>query len=326
MRRFEVCGTGNAILDILVRVDEGLFSSLQLEKATMRLVSEDEQSKLLAGLKGRTLTQVSGGSVANSIIASAQLGARTALVCRLGDDDMGGFYRKECESLTVHLPNPLTPGRNTGTCVSMITPDAERTMRTCLAVSASLNEGDIPPEVIADSDWVFIEGYLLANGPVVQDAVRKVLEYAKSYGTKVAFTVSESWVVSSFQDAVSEVLSGSDLVFCNAAEACSLAECRTEDDAFDILADRFPGVALTAGARGAFVSWGGTRGFVEAFPCRPVDLTGAGDMFAGALLYGIAREMPLLDAARKACFLAGQVISRIGARLDNTKVLWDGCG
>ena len=261
--------------------------------------------------------------MANSILDAAQLGARTALIGRLGADAHGKFYQDECAGLGVKLANPLVDSRSTATCLSIITPDAERTMRTCLAVSAELSPADISRRAIEDSEWLLIEGYVLANGDGPREAVRSALKVARDAGTKVAFTVSESWVVTSFADAVNEVVSQSDMVFCNASEACALSGASTEDEAFEALSRKLPGVAITAGGRGAFVSWGGSKGFVEAFPCVPVDLTGAGDMFAGALLYGLVSGAPLLDTARRACFLCREVITQIGARLDaDLQALW----
>lgn len=326
MKQFDVCGVGNALLDILVKVEDEVFETLDLEKATMRLVEEEEQKKLLKRLGNVSSKQVSGGSVANSIIAAAQLGAKAALLCRLGEDIYGNAYSKDCASLNVMLPNRLKPGLNSGTCLSIITPDAERTMRTCLGASSTLGPEDVSKAVIQASKWFFIEGYLLANGDATREAIRSSISYAKEAGTRIAFTVSESWVVSSFPEMVEEILGNADLVFCNASEACSLTNKETEDEAFETLSLQMPGVAVTAGGRGAFASWNGTKGFVESFPCAPVDLTGAGDIFAGTFLYGIARDFPVLETARRACYLASEVISHVGARLQtDAKVLWERC-
>ncbi len=326
MMQFDVAGVGNALLDILVRIDEEVFKTLDLEKATMRLVDEEEQKSLLKRLGNVPSKQVSGGSVANSIVAAAQLGAKTAILCRLGEDVYGTAYSKDCAGLAVMLPNKLNPGLNSGTCLSVITPDAERTMRTCLGASATLGPDDISSAVIQGSKWFFIEGYLLANGDATREAIRNSISVAKEGGTRIAFTLSESWVVSSFPEMVREILSDADLVFCNASEACSLTGRESEDEAFEALSRQLPGVAVTAGGRGAFASWDGTKGFVQSFPCTPVDLTGAGDIFAGAFLYGIAGNFPVLDVARRACYLASEVISHVGARLQtDPRVLWKRC-
>jgi len=326
MSRLEVCGFGNAILDILVKVDDALFDALGLEKGTMRLVGEAEQRSLLEACSKFSSQKVSGGSVANSIIACAQLGARAGLMGRMGDDENGRFYKAECESLGIEMPNALVPGEMTGTCLSIITSDAERTMRTSLGASTALGEDGLPLDVILSSDWLFIEGYVIANSLKARDVLRALIVEAKAKAVKIAFTVSESWVVNSARDFVDEVVEKSDLVFCNASEACALTGEISEESAFEILSKKLPGVAVTAGAKGAFVSWNGVKGFVEAFQREPVDLTGAGDMFAGALIYGILNNIPILEAARKACFLAGEVISRVGARLQtDTKELWEQC-
>ncbi|NMC64126.1 MAG: adenosine kinase [SAR324 cluster bacterium] len=326
MSRIEVCGFANAILDVLVKIDDDLFNALGLEKGTMRLVDEAEQKSLLAACSKFPSQKVSGGSVANSIIACAQLGAKAGLIGRMGDDENGRFYKAECESLGIKMPNALSPGETTGTCLSIITPDAERTMRTSLGAAKALGEDNLPLDVIFSSDWLFIEGYVISNGLKVREVLRKLLAEAKTKHLKIAFTVSESWVVNSFRDIVEDIVSQSDLVFCNASEACALTGETSEESAFELLSSKLPGVAVTAGEKGAFVSWKGVKGFVEAFQREAVDLTGAGDMFAGALIYGILRNVPILEAARKACFLAGEVISGVGARLQtDIKVLWEQC-
>src|SRR6188768_870554 len=156
MKEFDVCGLGNAIVDIFVEVSEPEFGSLGFERGTMRLVEADEQRGIIARLQSGDPRLVSGGSVANSIIALSQLGGRGAFIGCVGDDRYGLFYETECEELGIDIGNPVIVGEPTGTCVCVITPDAERTMRTCLAVSSHLAQRHVDPERIAQSEWLFV--------------------------------------------------------------------------------------------------------------------------------------------------------------------------
>lgn len=323
MKVYDVVGLGNAIVDVLVDVSDAEFEALALEKGTMRLVEMEEQGALLKSLQARTPALVSGGSVANSIIAIAQLGGKTALCSSIGDDRYGLFYAGECEALGVDLVNPPLVGGMTGTSAVLITPDSERTMRTCLAVSGEISEAHVHSETLALSEWVFIEGYVFLNQERGQRAIRKAIEAAKAVGCKIAITCSEAWVIESCREAVNWAISQADLVFCNHTEAMALSGESSGQLAFAKLRQTIPNLLVTMGADGALVYYGGESLHLDAFECSPRDLTGAGDMFAGAFLYGVTHGVPPKDAARAANYLAMQVITRVGARLHTgTKDFW----
>ncbi len=328
MKMYDVCGLGNALVDVLVDISEDELLELGYDKGTMHLVETKVQQELLGRYLRREPKLVSGGSIANSIIAAAQLGAKGALICCLGDDVYGLHYQGEFRDLGVELGVPAVAGQPTGTCVSLVTPDAERTMRTCLAVSSEIAAPYVREEVIAQSKWLFIEGYLFANGDKGLSAIDAAVTYAKKNNCKVALTVSEPWVAQSFAKDVQRVLDSCDLVFTNEKEAAALAGRSTPQEAFEVLRQRLPAVVVTAGPDGAFVSYGGESLKVGAFPCTPVDLTGAGDMFAGSFLYGIScalnRGLPLETLTRASNFLAMKVITQVGARLQSgAREPWD---
>lgn len=323
MKDIHVCGLGNGIVDVFLDVSEEDFLSLNFERGSMRLVETEEQSVMLDRFRGLSPGLASGGSVANSIIGLAQLGGKGGLICCLAEDHFGKFYRKECQELGIVTPVPGALRGMTGTCVVLITPDAERTMRTCLAVSSDLSSEHIDVETIARSEWLFVEGYPLANPGGGRAAVARGVEVAKANGTKVAVTCSEPWVVSAFNEALWSALGHADLVFCNEDEAKALSGAATIEDAGKKLVEKIPNVLITGGPKGAYVWWEGQFAHVEAFPCEPRDLTGAGDMFAGAFLYGVTHGYKPADSARRACFLAKAVISQVGARLRSDVVaLW----
>ena len=206
MSEFHVCGLGNALVDIFVDVSDEELAALGFERGSMRLVEAAEQKLLLDRFKDREPRLVSGGSVANSTIAFSQLGGQAAFIGCVGDDRYGLFYANEFEELDIDIGNPVIVGEPTGTCLSIVTPDAERTMRTCLAVSSHLAARHVDEECIKNADWLFIEGYVFANPQTGQGAIREALRLAKKYGVKVAVTCSEAFIVNVFGDAFREAL------------------------------------------------------------------------------------------------------------------------
>jgi sugar/nucleoside kinase (ribokinase family) len=323
-RQFQVCGLGNAIVDIFLPLDDAEFANLGFERGTMRLVELEEQQKLISRYSDREPRLVSGGSVANSIIGFSQLGGSGAFIGCVGDDRYGLFYAEEFEELGIDIGNPILVGQSTGTCVCVITPDAERTMRTCLAVASHLSDRHVDEQRIRDSDWLFIEGYVFANPNTGQNAIREAIRVANANGVKIAITCSEAFVVQVFGDAFFDALRSADLLFCNESEACAVAKADNAEKAFAKLVDIVPSAVVTAGPRGAFIRHGGVEAHVPAFPCTPKDLTGAGDMFAGSFLYGITHGLDPRQAARGACYLAMKVITQVGARLhQGTRRFWD---
>ncbi|MDB5306200.1 MAG: adenosine kinase [Gemmataceae bacterium] len=322
-KEFDVCGLGNSLVDILFELTDEEFAPLGFEKGTMRLVDPVEQTGLLKQFRDHEPRLVSGGSVANSVIACSQLGGRGAFVGCVGDDRYGLHYTEEFEQLDIEFCTQPLVGETTGTCVSIITPDAERTMRTSLAVSSHLAARHVPADRVAASEWLFVEGYVFANPHTGQHAIREALRVAKAGGVRVALTCSEAFVPQAFGDAFFGALDAADLLFCNAGEAMAVAKTDSAADAFAKLKGLVPACVVTDGPNGAFVRFGGAEAHVPAYPCEPKDLTGAGDMFAGAFLYGVTHGVPPARAARAANFLAMKVITQIGARLHHgAKQFW----
>lgn len=320
MRAFNVCGLGNAIVDIFLELSDEDFAELGFERGTMRLVDSEEQRKLFAKFHdGRhDLKLVSGGSVANSVIGLSQLGGSAAFIGCVGDDRYGLHYAEEFDQLKIDMGNPVLVGETTGTCLAIITPDAERTMRTCLAVSSQLAERHVDPARIANSEWLFIEGYVFANPETGQHAIREAIRIAKKHQTKIALTCSDAFIPQVFGEVFREALADSDLLFCNAPEAEAVTQTNDSAKAFNALAKMVPNSVVTDGPNGAFVRFGSEEAHVPAIFCQPKDLTGAGDMFAGAFLYGITHGYTAIDAARGANFLSHKVITQIGARLHHS--------
>jgi len=326
MKELDIIGLGNSLVDILLELTDEEFVDLKFEKGTMRLVESHEQKVLLDGFRDHEPRLVSGGSVANSIIACSQLGGKGAFIGCVGDDRYGLHYTEEFAELDIDFTNSPLVGETTGTCVSIITPDAERTMRTCLAVSSHLSARHVSADKIAAANWLFVEGYVFANAHTGQHAIREAVRAAKASGVKIALTCSDAFIPQVFGDVFREALKQSDLLFCNATEAMAVAGGTNAADAFGQLKGIVPHCVVTDGPNGAFVRYAGNECHVPAFSCRPVDATGAGDMFAGAFLYGLTQSVPPERATRAANFLAMKVITQIGARLHHgTKQFWDDC-
>ena len=326
MKRFKMCGLGNAIVDIFLQLPEEEFASLGFERGTMRLVEMDDQRVLLDRYQKHEPKLVSGGSVANSVIAFSQLGGSAAFIGCVGDDRYGLFYANEFEELGIDIGNPIIVNEATGTSICIVTPDAERTMRTCLAVASHLADRHVDEERIKDSEWLFIEGYVFANPATGQTAIREAMRIARQHGTKVAITCSDAFIPNVFPEPLYAALRQTDLFFCNESEACAITGAGNAEEAFVKLNGRVPSLVVTNGPHGAYVRHAGTEAHVPSFPCEPKDLTGAGDMFAGGFLYGITHGVSPERAARGASYLAQKVITQVGARLHSgTREYWEEC-
>jgi sugar/nucleoside kinase (ribokinase family) len=326
MKPFQLCGLGNALVDIFLELSEAEFATLGYERSTMVLVDLPDQRALLERYQKHEPKLVSGGSVANSIIAFSQLGGKGAFIGCVGDDRYGLFYATEFEELGIAIGNPIIVNESTGTSVCIVTPDAERTMRTCLAVASHLSARHVDEERIKNSEWLFLEGYVFANPETGQTAIKEAVRLARLHKTKIAITCSDGFVPQVFAEPLNAALHHADLIFCNEREACSVTGAGTAEEAFAQLKGRVPSAVVTSGPNGAFVRHQGVETHVPAFACEPKDLTGAGDMFAGAFLYGITHGVPPEQAARAANFLAMKVITQVGARLhQGTRQFWDEC-
>jgi sugar/nucleoside kinase (ribokinase family) len=326
MKPFQLCGLGNAIVDIFVEVSDPEFASLGFERGGMVLVDLPEQTTLLDRFQKRDPTLASGGSVANSIIAFSQLGGQAAFIGCVGDDRYGLFYASELQELGIEIGNPVIVNEFTGTSVCLVTPDAERTMRTCLGVASHLAARHVDEGRIRDSEWLFIEGYVFANPDTGQTAIREAIRVARQHGTRIAITCSDAFVAQVFGEPLHSALQHAELLFCNESEACAITGASGAEDAFGMLKSKVPSVVVTNGPHGAYIRHGGIEKHVPAFPSEPKDLTGAGDMFAGSFLYGITHGIPADQAARAASFLSHKVIMQVGARLRHgTRQFWDEC-
>ena len=322
MSRYQLSGLGNAIVDVLVKVSDEELQSYGIEKGAMNLVDSARQMELMNSLGERELELVSGGSNANATILFSQLGGTAALIACVSDDNYGTHYREEFESLDVGFPIDAIPGDATGTSLILVTPDSERSMQTNLGVSATMNADFIDETVIRDSEWLFIEGYLLSN-EAGQSAVEKAITLAKKHDTQIAFTLSAGFIVEHFQAQVEKVVRQCDLLFANKEEALLCSGAEDVEGAAKELAALCSHTIITMSEDGALVCYDGTEEQVSSPEVSPVDSTGAGDAFAGAYLYGLMNGCTPKEAASRACVLASKVICQMGARFNgDVKAMW----
>jgi sugar/nucleoside kinase (ribokinase family) len=319
VKRYKVYGVGNALVDTEIQVDDSELQAMGVEKGLMTLVDEQRQHELTNHLRGHMVTasRASGGSAANSMIATARFGGPTFYSCKVASDDNGDFYLTDLEAAGVnHSVRGQRQSGVTGRCLVLISPDAERSMNTFLGISETLSVVDLSTDAIELSEWVYIEGYLVTSPTSLQAATR-TRQLAEQHGVKTALSFSDPGMVEFFRDNMAEILGdkGVDLLFCNEAEALAWAKTENMDEAINTLKAIARSFVVTLGAKGSLVFDGESLLEIEACPVQAVDTNGAGDMFAGAFLYAITHDHDYATAAQFASKAAARVVSRFGPRL-----------
>ncbi len=311
---YDVYGVGNSLVDIQARIDDALLARLEFPKGIMTLVDEAAQTRVLAALDGAAINRCAGGSAANTIAGLADFGGRGAYAGKLGRDELGEFWLQDMRDLGVKIEVPQSDGQ-TGTCVCLISDDAQRTMLTHLGLSSTLGPDDISENEIKQSKFVYIEGYLF-TGDSTKMAALKAIDLAKKHGVKVAFTVSDPFLINFNRELFWELIAGPvDLLFCNLEEARSLTGLADPVDCAHKIHSHAADVALTLGPDGSLLMHGGTALPVEGVAVQAVDTTGAGDMYAAGVLYGITNGMTWKQAGHLASHAAARVVAQMGARL-----------
>ncbi|EDL59100.1 adenosine kinase [Gimesia maris] len=313
--QYDVYGVGNALVDIQARVSDATLQKLGFAKGIMTLVDEEIQQKVLGELDGAPISQCAGGSAANTILGIADFGGKAAYAGKVGSDMLGEFDLADMRKLGVTIEVPPAAEGQTGTCVVLITDDAQRTMLTNLGVSATLSVDDINEEHIKQSKYVYVEGYLF-TGETQKRAAYRAIELAKKHGVKVAFTVSDPFLINLFRDEFQELIEGPvDLLFCNLEEARSLTGKHDAVDCAHVIHNHVPNLALTLGGDGSILMHEGRVIPIEGVDVEAIDTTGAGDMYAAGILYGITNGLTWHQAGHLASHAAARIVSQLGARL-----------
>ena len=315
--KYDVYGIGNALVDVQSQVTDETLAQTGFDKGVMTLVDNDKQQSTLAQLDASSLNRCAGGSAANTIVGIAEFGGNAAYVGKVGNDAMGDFFLDEMRGLGISIEATPAAEDPTGTCAILITPDAQRTMLTNLGASAVLAADDIVEAEVRQSTYIYIEGYLLC-GEATRSAAYRAIELAGKHGVKVAFTASDPFLVNTNRDEIWQLVEGPvDLFFCNEEEARSLTNQQDAIDCAHEIHKHAENVALTLGANGSILMHGGQVIPIEGVAVDAIDTTGAGDMFAGGLLYGITNGMTWQQAGKLASHAAARIVSQLGARLEN---------
>ena len=309
----KILGIGNAIVDVLCKVDDEFLVKNNLVKSTMKLLDEKEFKILIQKL---TIQEtISGGSVANSIVGLSQLGNEVGFIGKVNKDDLGEKYEHGLREEKVnYLYTKKQETISTGTCLILITPDSERTMCTFLGIAGKINEKDVDEGLVKKSEITFLEGYLWDEGDP-----KKAFDKAIKYSNKVAMSLSDLFCVERHKKEFLELVkSRLDIVFANEQEILSLIDGSSIEDAINFSKEINKNVIITRGADGAIAIKN-----KEVFECNAksnlniVDLTGAGDLFAAGYLHGIINNLSIEESLDYGTDLSSKVIQQIGARIKN---------
>ena len=313
--RIDVLAIGNAIVDVIADADDAFVGTLGMAKGSMRLIDEDEATALYERMG--PAREASGGSAANTVAGLASLGLKAAFIGQLGQDQLGQIFTHDIRSLGVEFD---TPPRNdvgaTARCLIVVTPDAERTMSTFLGAAQMLEASAVDAAKVAEAKIVYLEGYLW-DPEAPRAAMYAAMDAAKAAGTRVAFTLSDSFVVDRHRDDLNNLIQEGriDILFANEAEISQLAGADGFEAAVDAVAVRVPLLVVTRGEHGAVAVRGSERAAVPAQPIAElVDTTGAGDLFAAGFLAGEARGLGLEQSLQLGAIAAAEVIQHYGAR------------
>ena len=308
----KILGIGNAIVDVICKVEDDFITKNNLTKSTMKLIFDDKEFKdLLSNLKIEKT--VSGGSVANSIVGLSQLGNEVGFIGKVNDDDLGSKYEDGLKQENVkYFYSKKKEELPTGTCLILVTPDSERTMCTFLGTAGKINENDVKSDAIKQSETILLEGYLWDEGEP-----KKAFEKAIQSANKVAMSLSDQFCVDRHKPHFLELVKNKlDITFANEQEIMSLIDAKSFDEVIDFSKSLGKIIVLTRGEKGAVAINGN-----EVVECgvkeglKIVDLTGAGDLFAAGFLHGHVNNLSLKDSLDKGTEMSSKVIQQIGARL-----------
>ena len=308
----KILGIGNALVDVICKIDDEFIAHNNLIKSTMKLVDETEFKKLLSTLKIEET--VSGGSIANSIVGLSQLGNKVGFIGKVSDDNLGNKYeeglKKEKVEFFYNKKKEIIP---TGTCLILITPDSERTMITFLGTAGKINENDIDTKAVKNSEILFLEGYLWDEGEP-----KKAFEKAINNSNKVAMSLSDLFCVERHKPHFLELVKSKlDITFANEQEITSLIDVKKFEDVINFAKEINRLIVITRGDKGAIAI--NKSEIVECHAKKDLqikDLTGAGDLFAGGFLHGLINNKSTKESLEIGTEMSSKVIQIIGARLN----------
>jgi sugar/nucleoside kinase (ribokinase family) len=321
-KKYNVYGIGNAIVDIVTEVEYDFFEKHGVEKGVMTLVDEKRQQQLMKAIDLGKSKLTGGGSAGNTVTAISQFGGKSFYSFIVAKDDLGKFFLDDLKSNGVDtiLRYEACPEGESGRCLVMTSPDAQRTMNTFLGVSSFLSPDHLHEDSIKQSDYVYLEGYLVAS-PKGLEAMKAAKKIAEKNRVSVALTFSDPSMVKYFPIQMQEIVGASvDLLFCNDEEAMIYTGTNSVTEAREKLKDVAKHFVITLGANGALIYDGDTFIQIEPYKVKAVDTNGAGDMFAGAFMYAITNGHSYAEAGKLASLASSRVVGQWGPRLDGTHV------
>ena len=323
MKKYNVFGIGNALVDCVYMVDDKFLDDNNIEKGLMTLVDEKKQKSIIEKIKNFDSVIQSGGSVTNSVYTLSQLGGSGYVSVLVAEDEFGKIYLSDLKNSNVSTGGTTytTGDGMTGSCLVLTTPDAERTMNTCLSISSNFSIKNINLVDLKSSEYLYIEGYLVTSD-VAMEAVHQSIEFSSKNDVKIALTFSDLAMVKYFKDNFKSILNNKvDLLFCNEDEAKTFSGYDTLEDSIKYLGKLSSTLVVTLGKNGSLIYHNGEKIIIDPYPTKAVDTVGAGDTFAGAFLYGITNGLSLKKSGELASLLSSKVVSKIGPRLEKDDIL-----
>lgn len=314
-KKYQVVGIGNALVDILSHCDDAFLGDNGVEKGIMQLIGSDRAVELYS--KMGPSKEMSGGSGANTIAGIAALGGKTAYVGKVKADQLGDIFEHDMRAQGADFETPRSPAddaQETGRCMVLVTPDSERSMSTYLGVSEDLGPDDIDEAIMADADWLYLEGYRF-DGPTSHAAFAKAIGACKGSDGKISVTLSDPFCVERHRDAFAKLIEDHvDLLFCNHHELLAMYGGTDVNAAIAKASETCSIIACTIGEEGALIREGEHQMTVPTSAVDVKDLTGAGDMFAAGFLFGLTSGRDLEICAKMGNLAASEIISHVGAR------------
>ena len=318
-KKYSVTAIGNAMLDVLCEVSDQFLVKETMSKGTMNLVSRERSNYILKLIQ--PIKETAGGSAANTISTLAKLGLNTGYIGKIANDPKGKLFKKDMLDNSIFYNTKFLDKNNseaTGKCIVLITPDKERTMNTYLGATEFLTEIDIDEELIAQSDWLYLEGYRF-DGKKSKEAFYKAIEIAKKNETKIAITLSDSFCVDRHRsDFINLLNTSADTVFCNEEELKSLYQIEDIHMAQNLIAKNISCLACTCAEKGAYLFHESSITKISTNEVPVIDTTGAGDNFAAGFLYGLSKKFTLKDCASFGNLIAGEVLKVYGPRIEKS--------
>ncbi len=314
MTKFDVVGVGNAIVDILAKVDDAFLEKHELPKGGMSLIDEGQAQAIYDDMP--PAIEASGGSAANSLAGIASLGGSCAFIGKVKNDTLGGIFAHDLKAIGVHYETAKAEdGAATAKCLISVTEDAERTMATYLGATRGMTTNDVDEALIKDSKILYLEGYLW-DEQHAKHAMRKAVEIAGQYERKVSLSLSDSFCVDRHRAEFLELIEeGVDILFCNEDELKSLFETDNLEVAIQKISEKCEITAATLGSKGSIiVSSAGTISIAAGQNLNVVDTTGAGDLYAAGFLYSYSQGKSLAECGKTATIAASEIIQHMGAR------------